>query len=192
MEMIERFTTGHQTEIIERSDGTKYLEGYGVVFYDGRRETEFLRPDGFIERIKPDAFNSVLSQTTPVALRFNHDRNFSLDDTENTLKLSIDRRGVKYVSPFDADNPQYQIMRSKLKKGKGPSGITGASFKAMVEIEKEGNVKWIVGCAKCEDLSLVDYPAYPATSAVARQAEQAEQDPGMEETNKRRAIIQSL
>lgn len=179
---IERRFTKNKLSTIEcraAGDGEKVISGYGAVFYDGSAQTEYELFDGYFERIDKDAFSEIVGSNDVMGL-FNHDSNFVLGRTPNTMRLSVDSRGLKY----DIDIPKTNLgndLHISIERG----DITGSSFSFRPEkIEwseeiREGRkveVRTIKKVGYLKDVGPVTFPAYEATEAQARSSEEAIQE----------------
>lgn len=157
-------------EAIEYRDveGGATITGYAAVF---NRETVIAGL--FREQIAPGAFREAISRDDVLVL-FNHDPNYPLARTSNsTLRLSEDKRGLKYEADLDMDDPDTKKVRSKIKRGT----VKGSSFGFTVEADEwdESEVKrgklplrTIIRIGELYDVSPVTFPAYPQTSVSAR------------------------
>jgi HK97 family phage prohead protease len=179
---MERLTLD-PVEMVVRSDGSEHLEGYAVVFYDGTPKTEYPLGPNKVERVRPSAVDESLWQSK-VEARFNHSDDYLLDDTEATLQLTKDGKGLRYSLPYDKSDPQHQTVRSKIMKRQ----IKGSSFRAdaLCRWEQEGDksVRWIEKVENLVELGPCYRPAFKGTSAMIRSAD----DDGYEkwqETQKR-------
>lgn len=149
------------------------ISGYAAVF---NQETVIGGIFGFREQIAPGAFDQAIEADDVRAL-FNHDPNMLLGRTASgTLKLSVDRRGLKY----DVDLPDTAVardVRTLIKRG----DVTGSSFGFTVDEDdwdesemKKGKLPLrTILKASLWDVSPVTYPAYPQTSVSARSKAQA-------------------
>lgn len=167
---IERRNFSGTVGIEERSDGGKRLTGYASVFYspNDSRGTQYQLWPGMMERIAPTAFNRALSEQQDVRALFNHDMNLLLGrSTANTLRLSVDARGLKY----EIDLPDTQAGRdvaTSIARG----DVTGSSFTFQATgrtIEDSGDVS----IRTITDVNLIDvgpvtFPAYTGTTAGMR------------------------
>lgn len=162
-----------QAEVIERSDGSKTISGYAVLWYDGTPKTEYPMPNGRIERIRRADFEPILSQKDPVALRFNHSKDCELDNTGATLVLRADDKGILFNAPYDPTDPDHQKTMAKFNKRQ----IKGCSFRAIARhtYEQVGNkvIGWLTDIERFVDVSIiggnvVDKPAYNGTSCIIR------------------------
>lgn len=159
------------TDTIEfrEADGGASIEGYAAVF---NKETVIGGVFGFREQIAPGAFDEAIVEDDVRAL-FNHDPNYVLGRTTNdTLKLTVDKRGLRYHVDLDPEDPDSQKVRAKVKRGT----VTGSSFGFTVEADHwdERDVKAgklplrTIQKARLFDVSPVTYPAYTQTSVSAR------------------------
>jgi HK97 family phage prohead protease len=192
-QVIERYTKDHETQIVERSDGTSWIEGYAVVW------GEYQMPNGRWERVDRSAFTKVLAeQTEPVSARFNHSRDYELDRSDLSLTLTSDIHGLRYKFPYDSSDPDHAKVRSKIKKGL----IRGSSFKALASYkwQNDGNreIGVVEEIARLDDVGPVDHPANQNTTAIMRsdsdelEASYQEWKTQMGETEKRLARIDKL
>lgn len=167
MTMLNR-TIEEPVELLTREDGTKVLSGYSMKWYDGTPATEFAFRPGVVERIKKETAELALSQNPTVLCRFNHDPKTLLDTTDQTLKLVIDDKGLRYEAPFDESDPDHKNVEAKLKRGL----IKGSSFGSNQyswKFEKDGDkqIAWL------DNFDLIEVgpcfnPAYKGTTACVR------------------------
>jgi HK97 family phage prohead protease len=169
---MERQTRVLETPIEVRSDGsTLRISGYASVY---NRETVIAGL--FRERIAPGAFAAALEGTDDVRALFNHDPNILLGRTKSgTLKLSEDKKGLRYEIALDPSDPDSQRVHSKIKRG----DVDGSSFGFTVENDddmdwgesptKRGELPLVtIRKVTLFDVSPVTFPAYPQTSVTAR------------------------
>jgi HK97 family phage prohead protease len=149
-----------------------YLIGYAAKF-----NTDSLLLGDFVERIAPSAFEIVENgedlEGKPLETRglFNHDPNHLIGRFPNTMKLTVDKIGLKYeiMLPESRKDLAESVARGDLK---------GSSFSFVVA---EGGEKWTREGGKSRRLvtkikSLLDcgpvtYPAYRDSSvAVAKRS----------------------
>ena len=147
---------------IENAESREVV-GYGSVF---NSLSENL--GGFRELISKNAFDEVLEND--VRALFNHDSNYILGrTTANTLKLSVDERGLRYSVNIPETTYGNDLMVS-LDRG----DITQNSFGFIVEEDdwsqdEEGNtIRTIKKVSRLLDVSLVTYPAYPEATIAQR------------------------
>lgn len=158
-------------EVRKDEDGNekKFITGYASVFYNGKPETEFRLAKDFVERVAPNAFDEALKRDDVRAL-FNHDSNQVLGRSKSgTLKMSVDKRGLKY----EIEIPDTQSGRDTLTSIKR-GDISGSSFSFSVEKESFEELDDVtvrtVEAVKLYDVGPVTYPAYAGTDAQARNA----------------------
>jgi HK97 family phage prohead protease len=125
----------------------------------------------FEEQIAPAAFAEAL-KTSDVRCLFNHDADHVFGrSTANTLELSEDHHGLRFVShllSFDASS--YALAR-RIDRG----DISGCSFSFTVEEDKwrlaqrpgQLDQRIILKIGQLYDVGPVTYPAYPQTSVEA-------------------------
>ena len=133
--------------------------GYGAVFNSMSNDL-----GGFREYIAPEAFEGRLEDD--VRFLVNHDANLVLArTTNNTLRLSVDEKGLRY----EADMPNTSTARDLMELLKNGT-ISQSSFAFTVEDDsweiKDGmNVRTINKVSRLYDVSSVTYPAYNAASS---------------------------
>tara|TARA_R100000654_G_scaffold21267_2_gene42887 strand:+ start:2348 stop:3934 length:1587 start_codon:yes stop_codon:yes gene_type:complete len=150
------------SEIRIANTESREVVGYASVFVDSDGRAALSENlGGFREKIDPEAFNSVLEND--VRALFNHDPNYILGrTTSGTLKLSVDKRGLKYS--FTAPDTSYgRDLMVSLERG----DISQSSFGFIVEEDSwdedsEGaTIRTIKKVGRLLDVSPVTYPAYP-------------------------------
>lgn len=134
-----RIVNLHKVEIKRRDvqDGQAEVEmftGYAAVFYNADNPgTEYqlfdADPDrgirGLRERIMPGTFDRCLSERQDVRGLFNHDPNIVLGRCgSGSMRLSIDKTGLRYEIDYNPDDPDHQRIRAKLQRG----DVDGSSF----------------------------------------------------------------
>lgn len=163
-----------EVQVITREDGTKHLEGYALVFYNGDPKTEYTLSPGKIERIKREDVDKALENKKIIPLRYNHSKDYLLDDTSRTLVLRTDEVGLKFSCPFDEADPDHMKVQSKLSKGI----IKGSSFEAIArhhwERDGEKAIGWVADI-DFSDISVVHKPAYEGTMAIVRSSDELEE-----------------
>lgn len=161
---IERRMTDEKTAVEYRDDGkTPVISGYAAVFNSESRNL-----GGFIETIRPDAFDRVLAEKPDVVGVYNHDKNFLLGRTGNgTMMLSVDSYGLRYhiVPPATRADVVESVQRGD---------VVGSSFAFAIS---DGGDVWSRGAdgirrREIRDIGLLDdvgpvvRPAYGASSVV--------------------------
>ena len=185
----ERRAMRESIEFREAEDGAS-IQGYAAVF---NKETVIGGMFGFREVIAPGAFDDAI-KTDDVRALFNHDANLLLGRTTNeTLRLSADKRGLRYEVDLNPDDPDAVRVRAKIKRG----DVTGSSFAFRVPEDgdewnydetKKGKLPLrTIRKVELYDVSPVTYPAYPQTSVSARSKAQAAADTAKAEAEAREA-----
>ncbi|HEX4612079.1 MAG TPA: HK97 family phage prohead protease [Urbifossiella sp.] len=152
-----------------RADGKpSTITGYAAVFYDPSDPgTEYRLYDDLVERIMPGAFDRALREDDVRGL-FNHDDNLILGRTAaGTMRLSVDRRGLKYeIDPPDTTTAR-DLLES-LRRG----DVSGSSFAFK---PKDTSTRIVDGTYILErnavylfDVGPVCFPAYTGTEAGVR------------------------
>lgn len=165
---VERRAIKTEVRVVFEGNASKIV-GYASVFYDKNDEgTEFEIFDGFVERIMPGAFDRAIRERDDVRALFNHAPDNMLGRTEpGTLRLSVDRRGLRYE--IDLGNTIIaKDVAEHIKRG----DVTGSSFSFTVtdqetRTEDEIDIREITG-VKLFDVGPVTYPAYEATTTDTR------------------------
>tara|TARA_R110001583_G_scaffold21308_3_gene80868 strand:+ start:21278 stop:21892 length:615 start_codon:yes stop_codon:yes gene_type:complete len=142
-----------------------------IVGYAAKFETRSRNLGGFVEVIKPGAFDDVLNDD--VRALFNHDSNIVLGrTTSGTLKLTVDAVGLRYeITPPDSQTVK-DLVLEPLKRG----DINQSSFAFRVmsdgqhwdEDEDGVYVRTITKISRLSDVCPVTYPAYDDTEAATR------------------------
>lgn len=161
---------GRKPILSKRADGSQIIEGYAAVFYrEGDLTTQFEIWPGFVERIRPGAFDRALLEKHDVRALMNHDSSLLLGRTSaGTLRLSTDQIGLRYEIDFDSSDPDHLRAKSKLERG----DMDGSSFAFLptrsVWIE-DGDIE-IREIEDCDlfDVGPVTWPAYEGTTAGMR------------------------
>ena len=162
---------------IETSHGGRTISGYAAVYWRADDPgTQFVLGPKAIERITPGAFDRAISEHQDVRALMNHDPDNLLGRTSSgTLKLTVNKRGLRYEIPYDEHDPDHQRVKRKLEKG----DISGSSFAFVPtsdRFEVEGDdveVRYI------DDLDLYDvgpetYPAYHSATSGVRSEDRSE------------------
>lgn len=141
------------------------VTGYAAVFNSRSQEMW-----GFVEEIDARAFDE--ADMSDVRALFNHDPNLLLARTPNTLKLSVDERGLRYE--FDLpDTTAGADLAELLRRG----DVTQSSFGFTIDQdeweEREGELplRRITKIKRLFDVSPVTYPAYQEASVALRSLE---------------------
>ena len=139
------------------------VEGYAAVF-DTITDIGWFR-----EQMAPGCFDDVL--TDDVRLLVNHDGMPLARTVNDTLTLSVDEVGLKFVADL-ADTQDARDMHKLVKRG-DVSQCSFAFYVGEQEItrnddDNEPELHTITRVKRLLDVSLVTFPAYNTTSAVAR------------------------
>jgi HK97 family phage prohead protease len=159
---------------IRSNEGTRIIEGYGIVF---NRESQDL--GGFTELIKPEAIKGVLEKSD-IFVYMNHNRSRGVLARSNhgkgSLKTSVDSKGVKYsfdVPKFDLGN--------ELIQGVQRGDISGSSFSFTTKEDKwtkrgDGTIlRTVTKFDRIFDLSPVYNEAYEDTTVALRSLDELKQ-----------------
>ena len=145
---------------VRNDNGVNTVVGYGAVFNSESNDL-----GGFVEYVAPGAFDGRLEDD--VRFLINHDGLPLARTTNNTLRLSVDERGLKY----EADMPDTTLandLMTLLRNGT----ISQSSFAFTVEEDSwenvEGrNIRTINKVSRLYDVSSVTYPAYNEAGSFA-------------------------
>ena len=145
---------------VRNDDGKNVVVGYGAVFNSESNDL-----GGFVEYIADGAFDGRLEDD--VRFLINHDGLPLARTTNNTLRLSVDERGLKY----EADMPDTTLandLMTLLRNGT----ISQSSFAFTVEEDSwenvDGrNIRTINKVSRLYDVSSVTYPAYSEAGSFA-------------------------
>ena len=155
---IQKIEENEESIIID--DGKNVVVGYGAVFNSESNDL-----GGFVEYIADGAFDGRLEDD--VRFLINHDGLPLARTTNNTLRLSVDERGLKY----EADMPDTTLandLMTLLRNGT----ISQSSFAFTVEEDSwenvDGrNIRTINKVSRLYDVSSVTYPAYNEAGSFA-------------------------
>ena len=159
--VVHKRTQQADFELRESKKGSTIV-GYAAVF---NTETQI---GNFREQIAPEAFNRALTESPDVVALLNHDRNFVLGrTTSDTLKLSVDERGLKYE--LKLGNQSYaKDLAESMRRG----DISQSSFAFTIERESwEDDLRTVEEVRGLYDVSVVTVPAYAEASATIRAKE---------------------
>ena len=145
---------------VRNDDGKNVVVGYGAVFNSESNDL-----GGFVEYVAPGAFDGRLEDD--VRFLINHDGLPLARTTNNTLRLSVDERGLKY----EADMPDTTLandLMTLLRNGT----ISQSSFAFTVEEDSwenvDGrNIRTINKVSRLYDISSVTFPAYSEAGSFA-------------------------
>jgi HK97 family phage prohead protease len=157
-----RMVTG---EVEFRAKGSNnYVEGYASVF-----EKRSGNLGGFVERVKPTAFNKTIQEADVRAL-WNHDPQYVLGRTgAGTLELSIDNSGLYYRSLLPNTSYANDLAALLERRDVRESSFTFFNVQDSWDLTEEGYPQRSLIEVGLIDVAPVTFPAYPdATSGVAR------------------------
>lgn len=158
-----------ELEVRAKPDGASVIRGYAAVF---NSESQDL--GGFIEVIRPGAFDRVLKSNPDVSARVQHEGGLTTlgRTTNGTLRLGTDSKGLWY----EIDPPDTQAGRDITTLIK-QRYIDKSSFAFAVgkegqrwNFDRQPALREIVDVDRLVDVSPVDGPAFEATTVSARAA----------------------
>ena len=176
MGSLERRFKANQTAKCEvRTVGeVRAITGYAAVFYrEADPGTEYQMWEDFTERIQPGAFDRAIAERHDARGLYNHDTANLLGRVSNgTVKLTVDKVGLRFEIPIDDNDPDHQRVVAKVERG----DLTGCSFafaNATSEWEERTEGEKTVHVRNISDLDLFDvgpvtHPAYEATACGVR------------------------
>jgi hypothetical protein len=171
---IERRVLTASVELRASAKGKgKMLVGYGAMF---RVHSENL--GGFVEQIRPGAFDETLAAGDDVLARAEHDSRLLLGRrSSGTLRLSVDATGLRYEVDLP-DTGAGRDIEVLCKRG----DIKQSSFAFMIEdpeldqtwgVTAEGMPLRMLHRVTLVDVAPVASPAYPQTTVSARALDMA-------------------
>ena len=157
-----RMTTG---EVEVRAKGSNiYAEGYASIF-----EKRSGNLGGFVEKVKPTAFNKTIREADVRAL-WNHDPQYVIGRTgAGTLELSIDQSGLYYRSLLPNTSYAKDLAELLERRDVRESSFTFFKVQDDWDLTEDGYPQRSLIEVGLIDVAPVTFPAYPdATSGVAR------------------------
>jgi HK97 family phage prohead protease len=131
---------------------------------------------GWVEEIKPGAFDSVLQGRPDVRALVNHDPSMVLGrSTAGTLRLSADGVGLRAEMDLPDTQPARDIAVS-VERGDVDQmsfGFRVAEGGALWDLDADPAVRTVNSIAELLDVSIVTYPAYPQTEVGLRSLKEA-------------------
>ena len=173
MPNVERRYTrrGTGVRLETRSDGKPVITGYAAVFFDETDPgTEYPMYDDLVERMMPGCFDRTVREDDVRGV-FNHDDSLLLGrTTSGTMRLSIDRRGLRYeIDP--PDTTAARDLMELLRRG----DITGSSFSFKPDdtTYREANGIYYIErrAVTLYEVGPQPFPAYASTEAGVRAAD---------------------
>lgn len=157
------------SEIRIANSESREVVGYASVFTDSEGNPALSENlGGFREKIDPNSFDTVLDDD--VKALFNHNPDLILASKANSLKLSVDERGLKYSFTIPEGLSYGNDLLVNLENG----NVTQSSFGFIVEEDswdedEDGNtIRTIIKVGRLLDVSPVVYPAYPDSTVAKR------------------------
>lgn len=167
----ERRVMVGKLEVRSAETGPPKLVGYAAKF-DVRSQDL----GGFVEIIKPGAFDRVLKNGHDVRALVNHDPSLLLGrSSAGTLRVEADEVGLR----AEMDLPDTQLARDlAVSVGRGDIDQMSFGFRvepggALWDLDVEPAVRTVQEVAELLDVSVVTFPAYPQTEVALRSLEQA-------------------
>lgn len=154
----QRYSDGFS---IREDNGTTWVSGLAVPFFDGTRATEYELAPGYFERVSPN----VVCNLDDVEACIMHERNRLIGMTPETLKLNRTAKGIEYSILLDdsTDSKDAKIMVANRK-------LKGASIRFMPTETKVEGKNITIEAMRLDHVALVSRPAYK-TSAYLRMIE---------------------
>lgn len=165
----ERRHFTHKVELRAEGDD-QFFEGYAAIF---NSPTDL---GWFTEEIKPGAFDDVL--TNDVRALFNHDPDAVLGRTASgTMKLIVDKKGLKYSALYNPNDPDHVRVMEKVKRGDVSQSSFAFSIKDAQWSTRDGkDYREIIKVEALYDVAPVTYPAYQDTTVAQRSIGKYQED----------------
>lgn len=173
MNIERRMDTPGQVAVETRENGNMVITGYAAVFHRADDPgTQYRLSKDYVERIAPTAFDRALREQQDAMGLYNHDPSFLLGRrSSGTLRLSVDKVGLRYEIDHNPADPQHVSVMEKLKRGdlKGSSFAFRVTKQSFEKAEKHDirNVHDV----DLLDVGPVSAPAYASTTAGTRSGE---------------------
>jgi HK97 family phage prohead protease len=148
----------------------KRFEGYAVIF-NSATDLGY-----FSEEIREGAFSDVMGDD--VRGLFNHDPDVILGRSKSgTMKLSVDKTGVRYSILYNANDPDHVRVMEKVKRGDVSQSSFAFRIKDAAWETRDGKDHRVINkIERWYDVSPVTYPAYQDTTVAARSLEGIKQE----------------
>lgn len=148
-------------EVRQTENGRTVIRGYAALYAPA--ESQDL--GGFVERILPGAFDSVLAKNPDVFGRYNHERLLARTSS-GTMQLELDERGLRYtIYPKRADSDVVESIERGDVRGSSFAFRTSGANERWFKDDRGRTVREIRSFDFLGDAGPVDNPAYPATEA---------------------------
>lgn len=157
-----RFVQGLE---LRASANGRAITGYAAVFDSPSQDL-----GGFIETIDPGAFTKTLKEADVRALG-NHDPSFLLGRSKaRTLRLSVDRVGLRYEVDINTADPDGQSALARVQRGDWDgSSFTFTTIRDQWSFDTDPARRTLLEVALI-DVGPVTFPAYLDTTVNARAA----------------------
>lgn len=132
----------------------------------------------FREVIRPGSFTELLGNNPDVVGSFNHDWNYVLGRTPDTLRLIDTPTSLNYeidINPNDAEamSVYAKVQRGDIKQSSMAFFVRSEEWTYPADGSTDLPLRAITGFAELLDVSPVTFPAFPQTSASVRSKAQA-------------------
>ncbi|MFI0576146.1 HK97 family phage prohead protease [Streptomyces tendae] len=156
-----------------RADGTELtLTGYASVF-ESPYDVYGGPPYGWTELVDRKAFDTTLRAKPDLHLLINHEGMPLARTKSGTLQLAADTKGLHVEAGLDADDPDVQRLRTKMKRGDMDEMSFGFRVKRQEWNEDYTERRLLEVSLHKGDVSVVNFGANPATSAEINSAASA-------------------
>ncbi|MFJ4365075.1 HK97 family phage prohead protease [Streptomyces chartreusis] len=156
-----------------RADGTELtLTGYASVF-ESPYDVYGGPPYGWTELVDRKAFDTTLKAKPDLHLLINHEGMPLARTKSGTLLLATDTKGLHVEAGLDADDPDVQRLRTKMRRGDMDEMSFGFRVKRQEWNEDYTERRLLEVSLHKGDVSVVNFGANPATSAEINSAADA-------------------
>ncbi|MEI5520669.1 HK97 family phage prohead protease [Streptomyces brasiliscabiei] len=164
-------TTTGRLELRAEGDELK-LTGYASVF-ESPYDVYGGPPYGWTEVVDPAAFDTTLRAKPDLHLLINHEGMPLARTKSGTLRLAADKKGLYVDADLDADDPDVQRLRTKMRRGDMDEMSFGFRVKRQEWNEDYTERRLLEISLHKGDVSVVNFGANPATSAEINSAADA-------------------
>ncbi|MFE6362967.1 HK97 family phage prohead protease [Streptomyces sp. NPDC057806] len=156
-----------------RAEGSELkLTGYASVF-ESPYDVYGGPPYGWTELVDRKAFDITLAAKPDLHLLINHEGMPLARTKSGTLRLAADTKGLHVEAGLDADDPDVQRLRTKMKRGDMDEMSFGFRVKRQEWNEDYTERRLLEVSLHKGDVSVVNFGANPATSAEINSAADA-------------------
>ena len=168
------YRTCAEMELRSEPDGKITLRGYPAIFNSLSQDL-----GGFVEIIRPGAFQRTLAGGADVRFLVNHNGMPLARTTSGTLRLAEDQRGLRMDASLDPTDPDVQALIPKIKRGDMNQMSFGFTTKSDIWRQEGDRQVRELHNVDLFDVSAVTYPAYQATEMALRSLDawRKQQDP---------------